>query len=387
MMHNRHRRYKMETTMQYPRFFSGAVLALLLAGFTPAANAQGDRLTWKLDQRYSVTQAGLAAAVDEARSHFEQNPADTVVIKIPAGRHQLKQTGEGQGSIVLSNLRPGPEGRLIFKGAGRERTTLVFNDSKHAIFGREVYRVTFKDMHMTRPNYTVSQGHVVKVDGDSLILKIQKGFPTPQAINNPDNKRRYVRRYTNSRTDPHIIQKNNKQIPWDQPEHISGRRWRLHLTWRAEHANQYYEPGDLVGIKSKHGGQTYWLYGGSDIRFEGVKWTHKTRGVFRGGIDKVQIVDCVAIRAAPIHGQTPALASPAGGPQIGQPNDPPTRNNLVANNTFVALGDDPIGFFNASGVIRNNFMRDSFARGILLYKSNDTILKNNKLVRNEVLRE
>jgi len=136
-----------------------------------------------------------------------------------------------------------------------------------------------------------------------------------------------------------------------------------------------------VSFKSKHGGQAYWLHGGSDILFKDVTWTHKTRGVFRGGFDNIRFVNCVTDRAAPIHGQTPCLASPGGGPQIGQPHDPKTRGNLVDGCRFIASGDDAVAFFNAEGTIRNCLITDAFARGILLFHSPDTVLENNTVLR------
>ena len=60
-----------------------------------------------------------------------------------------------------------------------------------------------------------------------------------------------------------------------------------------------------------------------------------------------------------------------------------TVDNLIAENT----GDDSIALFNVAsgGVIRNCRIKDSFARGILLHNSGDTILVNNTVVRCPVL--
>ena len=69
--------------------------------------------------------------------------------------------------------------------------------------------------------------------------------------------------------------------------------------------------------------------------------------------------------------------------QIGQPHDDPIHNvtveNLIAENT----GDDSIALFNVAsgGVIRNCQIKDSFARGILLYNSRNTKLINNTVIR------
>ena len=115
--------------------------------------------------------------------------------------------------------------------------------------------------------------------------------------------------------------------------------------------------------------------------FESVKWTQKTRGVFRGGCDKIHLLNCITDRSPPIHGQTPCLASPEGGPQIGQPNDPPITGNLVKNCRFIASGDDAVAFFNASGEISGCFSRDAFCRGILAANSPGAVLKDNSVVR------
>ena len=264
---------------------------------------------------------------------------------------------------------------------------MVFADNKHALYGRDVHGVTFADMHMTRKDYTVSQGLVVEVAPGRVILDIHPGFPTPNMIFNPFSKQgRFLRRYTNSATDPEVIEENNEQIPWTRCRLIDARQWQLDLKQKNKVAN--YSKGDLIGIKSKHskgdtefGGQTYWFYSGSDFLLQSVKWTHKSRGVFRGGFEKVQFVDCVIDRAPAINGQTPCLATPGGGPQIGQPNDPATSGHLVKNCRFIALGDDAVAFFNATGKISGCYIRDSFVRGILVANAPRTVLEKNTVIR------
>ncbi len=183
-----------------------------------------------------------------------------------------------------------------------------------------------------------------------------------------------------------MIEEENEQIPWTRASLIDGLRWRLDLKQKKLLAN--YAKGDLVGIKSKHSkgktefdGQTYWFASGSDFLFRSVRWTHKSRGVFRGGFEKVQIVDCVIDRAPAIQGRTPCLATPGGGPQIGQPNDPATSGHLVKNCRFIAPGDDAVAFFNATGTITGCTIRDSFVRGILVANAPETVLENNTVIR------
>lgn len=351
-----------------------------------ATAASADTLLWNVRSRFGMSAQGIQQAVQEAKTQFSKTPDDVVILEIDEGSFYLKDQGDAKGTIDLSGVRPGPTGRLIFQGKGIDKTILVFADNKHAIYGRELYRVTMTGMHMTRQDYTVSQGLVAETAPGKIILEIQDRFPTPAMIFNPlSDQGRFLRRYTNSKTDPQLIQGDNEQIAWTRAKHLEGRRWEIELKRKKQLAN--YAKGALIGIKSKHGGetefggQTYWFMGGSDFVFDSVKWTQKTRGVFRGGFSKVQFLDCVTDRSPPINGQMPCLAAPGGGPQIGQPDDPATTGNVVKNCRFIASGDDAVAFFNASGVISDCYIRDAFCRGILAANSPDAELVNNTVIR------
>ncbi len=365
------------------------ILALfLMSGSCMAAKAETFR--WNVRAKYGVTAEGIRQAVNDAKKHFREAANDVVILDFDEGSFSLTDDGPSKGTIDLSGIKPGPEGRLVFQGQGIDTTILIFADNKHALYGRDVNRVTFADMHMTRKNYTVSQGLVVESALGMVVLDIDPGFPTPEMIFNPLSKQgRFLRRYTKSKSDPQVIENDNDQIPWTRARHIGGRRWELELKQRKQVAN--YSKGDLVGIKSKHStgdeefdGQAYWFMGGSDFLFQSVKWTHKTRGVFRGGFEKVQFLDCVTDRAPAIYGQTPCLASPEGGPQIGQPNDPPTSGHLIKNCRFIASGDDAVAFFNATGKISGCYIRDAFCRGILVANAPNTVLQENTVIRSPV---
>ena len=345
-----------------------------------ASTAGAETVTWNVQAKYGISASGIRTAIRDAKAHFDKKPDDVVILRFDAGTFALDDQGPAKGTIDLSGIEPGANGRLILKGEGMDQTVLVFSDNKHAIYGQKVYRVTMSDMHMTRKQYTVTQGLVVESAPGKVVLDIQEGFPTPAMIFDPNSDQgRYLRRYTNSRTDPQMIQEKNEQIAWTRANQVEGRRWEILFKKQKEVAN--YAKGDLIGIKSKHGGQTYWFMGGSDFVFQSVKWTQKTRGVFRGGFDRIQVLDCVTDRSPPINGQTPCLASPGGGPQIGQPNDPPITGNVVRNGRFTASGDDAVAFFNAAGEISGCTIRDAFARGILLANSPQATLTGNTVVR------
>ena len=70
-----------------------------------------------------------------------------------------------------------------------------------------------------------------------------------------------------------------------------------------------------------------------------------------------------------------------------EPACPLTQGNLVEDCSITATGDDCIAFFNAAGTIRNCQLTDSYARGILLFKSPNVILENNTFARCEVLKK
>ena len=353
-------------------------VTLLIGSFALSAGAE--TLHWNIQTKFGVSVPGLRTAINEAKDHFSKAPDDVVILEFDEGSFYLEDESAAKGTIDLSGIKPGSKGRLVFQGKGIDKTILVFGDNKDALWGRDVYRVTMAGMHMTRKQYTVSQGMVVSTAPGKVVLEIQEGFPTPADIfNAKSDQGRYLRRYTNSKTDPQMIQENNDQIPWTRASRIEGQRWEIELKNKKVVAN--YSKGDLVGIKSKHGGQAYWFMGGSDIVFESVKWTQKTRGVFRGGCDKIRFLNCITERSPPIHGQMPCLASPEGGPQIGQPNDPPTTGNLVKNCRFIASGDDAVAFFNASGEIIGCYSSDAFCRGILAANSPGAVLTNNTVVR------
>ncbi len=336
----------------------------------------------------NVTPSSLAKAIAEAKQIFQTNPRQIVVIDLPPGKFDLSKGTEGRGTIDVSDIAPGPGGWLIFRGAGAENTILTFSKDATWIYGNNAHRVAFQSMQMTGDKPAVSQGHVVSVGLGKVVLDIQPGFPSPGAIYNPGRTYgRWLRQYTDSRTDPRMIQDAvipmNEQVRWETTTQISGNRWQMNLYYPKQVAP--YRPGDLIGIKSKQTGNTYFFYNSSDITFDHVQWKVKSRGVFRGGTSRVTISNCRVDRSDPINGQTQCMSTPDGGPQLGQPDDAPTGGHRVENCVFVATGDDSVAFFKASGSVSNCRIRDSFARGILLYQSPNVRLTDNEVVRCPIL--
>ena len=123
-----------------------------------------------------------------------------------------------------------------------------------------------------------------------------------------------------------------------------------------------------------------------DITFRRIVWTEHSRGVIRGGISNIEFDSCAVKKStlAPAHGLGLCMATAGGGPQLGQPHDPAITGVVVRNHTSEGTGDDAVALFNVhDGEVSDCHISDSFARGILLYKSTAR-LSGNVLHRNPV---
>lgn len=374
------------------------LVTLLLIPFALQATV----IEWNLQNLYGISQSGFASVILDAKSHFvvsgQEN--DTIIVRIDAGTYNIGGNGShgidfGNG---LNNNSQNNLGRLIFQGAGMDLTKLVFTEIEQDIVrGQNVYRLEFRDMHMTRDRYTVSQGTVVSVAPGEIVLDIEPGFPHPtmEGLIQDWGQGRYLRKYTKSKTDPQIIQNNNNQVAWGWrngalflPEQISGDRWRIYLNNSNQLLNNY-NVGDYIGIKSKKAGHIYWFAGGDDLVFRNIKWTHCSRGLVRSGFSNVRLYGCRIERAPAINGQTPCLSTSEGGPQMNQYESTgnSVSTNMVVEDCFIdSTGDDCIAFFNVNGgIVRNSSLRNSFARGILAVQEAQNICIVNTIVENSVI--
>lgn len=340
------------------------------------------RIEINVKSQFGVSQKGISQALELAKEQLKKTPDQVVEIIIDPGEYELLKTQGGEGIIDVSSVCPGEKGRLIIRGAGMDKTTLYFPRGCNWLYGKDVYRTSFIGLHMTTREMTVSQGHVVSVGPKSVTLDIQKGFPSPDAIwDKTFDHGRYLKRFTDSRTDPQMIESDNDRYPWTDAVHLSRSIWEMKSNSKIAPP---YRKGDLVAIKSKSTGNTYFFSKGSDFAFIDCKWTQISRGVFRHGFGNITVSGCAIERMPPIEGQTPCLSTPDGGPQIGQLKDPPISGKVVENCRFIATGDDAIAFFNASGIAKKNFISDSFASGINRENSFGVLLEENTVIRCDV---
>jgi hypothetical protein len=368
-------------------FFFSKKKTFLVFSCLAVANAAAATIDIDVAKTYGgISLATIDQAIDQARRRFRTSPNDVITLDLPAGVFHLSAGSGDAASIDVSHVQPRAQGRLILKGAGSDRTTLVFDTHRDQIVGRGAAHIAFVGLHFTVGYLTVSQGHVERVLPDAVVLRIEDGFPTPGDLFDPDIRAgRYLRRCTDSASAPEMEEFDNGQVPWWRAEPLADRLWRMDIRQRPEGAT--FRIGDLVAIKSKHNdGSAYRFLGSSDITFDDVLWTRNTRGVFRAGTSHVRILNSRIERDPAIDGHVPCLASSAGGPQIGQPRDPETGGNVVENFLATGTGDDAIAFFNASGRVDHVKITDSFARGILLFNSGGVTLDQVDAERAPVLR-
>lgn len=374
--------------MKLIRFHKIFLILLFVASQLSAFQSADRTIHWDVTQLFGVStdnaSPGTVLAMDSSRRYFELNPNDTIVLYYPEGIYGF--LGENPSIDFGNAFIPGDGGMLEFRGEGYDRTTFItMNRRADAIYGRNVHRARFSGIHFTRDYCTVTQGDVVSVSPGIVVIELHEGFPTPDSLIQYGRRNSgglYLKKYTEDRNDPHIIVENNDQIPWDTANtfQISGRIWQFGL--RNPDKIAPYQAGDIIGVKLKHGGQTYWLSGGDDIAFDSCKWTWKTRGVLRGGISNIRFSNCLIERGPVVGGRTPCLASPGGGPQCGQPDDARITNVIIENCTIKSTGDDNCALFNVDGgIVRNCYFSDGFAFGTRVTQSHQICLENNTYIR------
>ena len=142
-----HRHLKLDRQMNYLR-------TCLFVAFTTSISLQpASCATRQIDvsqEPGGVSLGGINRAIEQARSIFGSQPNDTVVIQLPAGRFSMVPSGQ-QRSIDVSDIAPGPAGRLILRGPGMTQTVLVFDTE-----ASEIVRPQYVACHILRPAFYAS---------------------------------------------------------------------------------------------------------------------------------------------------------------------------------------------------------------------------------------
>ena len=333
--------------------------------------------------KYGITQSGIAAAINESKNIFADEPNATVILFFTDGTYRIDHIGPG---IYLDSINPGKSGQLIFNGAGMDSTKLVFaNMEEVTLYGKNVSRITIKDMHFTRIQPSVTQG-IVKENGKAYaILEIPEGFPTPPHIYNDHLVGEGSLRKYKHFQDPELVTENNEPVPWIRVIKIEGEKRRWRFDWSEDSKSNYtYE--DLLAVKPDHYKIAYNFTASEDIVFQSMKWTRQASGMFRN-CSKIRFSHCRVDRDDPISDQNWCLSTASGGPFFGWLGYP-TKDIVIDNFNSEAVGGDFIEFLNvvSNATISNSLIKDTYYHGIALVNSpiEEVKLVNNTLIRSDI---
>lgn len=361
--------------------------------------ARGRIVTIDVQQRYgAVDFTSVGKAMEAAVVALAAGDSATVLFR--PGVHHIDMLAP---LFNITRLAAAPGERLTIAGSGMLATTLnLTTHGNDVIVGRHgTTRFTVRDLTFARPAATTTQGSLIAVTEASLTFRTEPGFPQLGELfvdrsHGQAEQGLFARRYRRTANGVQIVANASCQLaPQDchwPPElntqlslfcggdggetcpnitSPSAGVWHLELALGGRHMftnnraefqrykKDLQNPNALLGIKVKHGGQTFRIFNGRDILFESVRWLDHARGVIK---------DCedVALRHTrvehePSREHTEALATPGGGPQVNGCN-----NLTVFNHTSAGTGDDSLGLKNIeSGYVRGCHIRDSFARGTL----------------------
>lgn len=335
-----------------------------------------------------TTVTDLTTAIASAAAYLRSHPESVYLVQLPAGTFDLSLTTvadvtvANSGAFNVSGISP-TEGRIYIQGAGSAATHLILHDSQQALSGADFSRVCISGVHFGWKTPTVSQGTVVSVSAGHVVMQIAAGFPSPMDIYNENSDQgRYIREFVVDANGPRPKLVEPLCVPadmlaWKDATLLAdGTSWDLALVKTT--LVPPFLPGAQLAIKSKHGTLTGagWFRNGHDLALLDLMWTDHSRVVFRE-VNEVAVIANQIRRRLPINGVTPFLSTPEGGPQLGQPADPPVTGMRVHQLYADATGDDPVAFFNATGTVSDSTLRDSFSGRCILEMGPTSLTKTN----------
>jgi hypothetical protein len=393
--------------------------ALLLTTTARAASYTWDLTDQSKDYYANPASAtpGIKMALKEAKAWFadKAHDGDLVTLQFGPGTYKFitPETIDEIPVLNVTDIAPGADaqghqGRLIIRGAGMNKTDLLFTErvdpakkmqvvDQIEIGGNDASHISFEGFHLGRlvsnpkgPTRSVTQGTVVSVgkEGDSyyVTVDVPPGFPTPADVYDSGEfpiSGRFLRRFVYVDGHPEIKDKDEKQCYWQSYEDVSTpdhpSRFKLiiaHAQKMHNHGDEppkgpvnapTYQPGDLLGIKAKHGQDSGKFGGASDIVLDHIRWTDSTRVAFVKDSDRISITNCVTDRGDEINGLVPCLACNEGGPQLNPTSKSRSTNIYFANNKSDGQADDAVALFRVNGAtVADNVMSDDWARGLNL---------------------
>jgi hypothetical protein len=332
-------------------------------------------MDWTLYAR-ATTPAELNSAFAEARTVFASQPAASILIETPGDHDWSDAPAVGdRNDCVISMDDVGVEGSHV---TWRMNGTITFPVHLQNFRGLRMggsWRI--EGGHHTKARMMASQGTVVSVGLDHIVVQLDAGYPgVDEIFIGDDGNAQHLRRYQRKRR-PRVIKPADPEATWDRRLNFNDiapvpeveRGWRLSIPKLHRPTLTLYPPGTFVAVQSKHGKEAFLFDGpdngqASEFVLSSMTFTCAARFVVRR-CAHVEISDCWVRPKAMVDDAWPALATSAGGFQLHAVGDPP-MDVLITRNRLEAVGDDPIALFGvASGEVSQNFVRDNAGmRGI-----------------------
>ena len=237
-------------------------LLLYLVAYPVSGGGQDCDVRWSVEEMWGISYQGVSLAIQEARSFLFIEPGTTLCLFLSPGQHLLVLPDQ-DSSLDLSGSWGSPDGRLVLEGAGMEETILIVDPHHTLLTGRNVERLTIRDLQFRRSQELTTQGRVLQVGKGFVSLEIPEGFPGLDEIyDNTSSTGRYLRQYQTVENECEIVEEDNPQVPWHDYHQGLDNTWRVIL---ADNQLTNYKPGQIIGVKSKccgNGHNAYWFCGG-----------------------------------------------------------------------------------------------------------------------------
>lgn len=361
---------------------------------SPRPSADEAPVVWDLGERGLEpgvdARPVLAELIAQASAALNERPGRSIELRFPEGTWTFDHPSSP--AIHIADV----PGRLILRGVGIDRTTLVFNQpDQHGLLLEDAHGVTVEGLHLTRPGLYTTQGDVTAVTPGRIRFRVHEGFPDPiplvQAKDALDNDRTLIR-FRGPDDDPELAPNSvsYKLCAHGKPGCGSAMLSVGPGEYEAILEDVALLPdlqvGDRVALKAKAGEQTFRAEACDDLVVRDVRFTRFSAVPLAvKGASNRTIVERVRVERAPaIAGRVPFFAGPGGGPQITAERDGP----LIEDCTIVGTTDDGIAVFShdadspmRGARIEGNTVRDGQGRGINITQSRDGSCVGNTIVR------
>ena len=132
-------------------------LLLSLASYLVTAGGQDCDIRWSVEDVWGISYQGVSLAIQEARSFLFIEPDTTLCLFLSPGQHWLVLP-DPDSSLDLSGSWGSQHGRLVLEGAGVEETILIVDPHHTLLSGRNVERLTIRDLQFRRSQELTTQG-------------------------------------------------------------------------------------------------------------------------------------------------------------------------------------------------------------------------------------